>query len=127
MNSRDSLEARLAALEARNEEQHKEVANKLEVAFELINTLKAFVGLIESIIILIASSVFFKSGAKPPSSPTLVFFKIPFRFWITKKLLLRDSENELEFSGRIINSWISKLFLACTPPFIMFKSGIGNW
>ena len=37
MNSRDSLEARLAALEARNEEQHKEVANKLEVAFELIN------------------------------------------------------------------------------------------
>ena len=37
MNSRDSLESRLAALEARNEEQHKEVANKLEVAFELIN------------------------------------------------------------------------------------------
>ena len=38
MNSRDSLEARLAALEAAcNEEQHKEVANKLEVAFELIN------------------------------------------------------------------------------------------
>ena len=37
MNNNDSLEARLAALEARNEEQHKEVANKLEVAFELIN------------------------------------------------------------------------------------------
>ena len=37
MGNNDSLEARLAALEARNEEQHKEVANKLEVAFELIN------------------------------------------------------------------------------------------
>jgi hydroxypyruvate isomerase len=37
MSNNDSLEARLAALEARNEEQHKEVANKLEVAFELIN------------------------------------------------------------------------------------------
>tara|TARA_R110002050_G_scaffold78776_7_gene168314 strand:- start:1666 stop:1893 length:228 start_codon:yes stop_codon:yes gene_type:complete len=34
---KENLEARLAALEARNEEQHKEVANKLEVAFELIN------------------------------------------------------------------------------------------
>ena len=34
---KEHLEARLAALEARNEEQHKEVANKLEVAFELIN------------------------------------------------------------------------------------------
>ena len=33
MNSRDSLEARLAALEARNEEQHKEVANKLDCCF----------------------------------------------------------------------------------------------
>ena len=37
MNSRDSLEARLAALEARNEEQHKEVPNNIEVAFQLIN------------------------------------------------------------------------------------------
>ena len=37
MSNNDSLEARLAALEARNEEQHKEVANKLEVAFQLIN------------------------------------------------------------------------------------------
>ena len=31
MNSRDSLEARLAALEARNEEQTQEVANKLKL------------------------------------------------------------------------------------------------
>ena len=37
MNNNDSLEARLAALEARNEEQHKEVANKLEAAFDLIH------------------------------------------------------------------------------------------
>ena len=53
---------------------------------------------------LIASSVFFKFGAKPPSSPTLVLSTIAFRFCITKKLFLIASENELVFSGRIINS-----------------------
>ena len=36
MSDKVSLEARIAALEARNEEQHKEVSRKLEVAFDLI-------------------------------------------------------------------------------------------
>ena len=39
MNNKNSLEARIAALEARNEEQHKEVSRKLEVAFDLITRL----------------------------------------------------------------------------------------
>ena len=79
---------------------------------------------IDFTITLSASSFELKSGAYPPSSPTLVLrplsSSIPFNAWNTSLAALKDSLNVLNF-GTIINSCISILFEACFPPFIILN------
>ena len=64
--------------------------------------------LMASNIISTACSLEFKSGAKPPSSPTPVLrpldFKIPFKVWNTSVPIRIDSLNDVALWGVIINS-----------------------
>ena len=61
-----------------------------------------------SIIVCRASSLEFKLGANPPSSPTAVLypfdFKTDFKLWKTSVPILRASLNEQAPAGITINS-----------------------
>jgi hypothetical protein len=77
----------------------------------------------------IAAACVGRLGAKPPSSPTAV--DMPFAAMIFRSELKTSapqrsaSRNEPMPTGTIMNSWMSRLLLACAPPLITFMSGTG--
>ena len=76
------------------------------------------------------SSFDFRSGAKPPSSPTEVaspfFFRMAFRWWNTSTPMRSDSAKLSAPWGTIMNSCGSSVLSACAPPFTMFMNGTGS-
>ena len=76
-----------------------------------------------------ASSFEPKFGAKPPSSPTAVFkpfaFKTFFKLWKISAPIRRASLKFAAPTGCTINSWISMLLSACSPPLMIFIIGTG--
>ena len=77
-----------------------------------------------------ASSADFRSGAKPPSSPTFVLypaaFSLPFSAWKISAPMRSASANVGAPTGWTMNSWMSIGLSACWPPFTMFIIGTGN-
>jgi hypothetical protein len=77
-----------------------------------------------------ASSLSPRSGAKPPSSPTAVFFPDFFSTclsaWNTSVPMRSPSRNDRAPTGITMNSWKSTLLLAWAPPFRMFIIGTGR-
>ena len=77
-----------------------------------------------------ASSLLFRSGAKPPSSPTFVpnfrAFSTPFKAWNTSVPMRRPSVKLEAPTGITMNSWTSTLLSACAPPLRMFIMGTGS-
>ena len=76
-----------------------------------------------------ASSLLRRFGAKPPSSPTAVLrpcdFNTDFKLWKISVPARSASEKLVKPTGSIINSWISTVLSACSPPFKMFIIGTG--
>ncbi|MNK95009.1 hypothetical protein D3C87_1152310 [compost metagenome] len=70
-----------------------------------------------------------KFGAKPPSSPTAVDMPLSARIflsaWNTSAPQRRASRKLVCETGMIMNSWMSRLLLACAPPLTMFIIGTG--
>ena len=77
-----------------------------------------------------ASSLLFRFGANPPSSPTLVaspiFFRMTFSAWKVSTPYRRASAKDGAPMGMTMNSWKSMLLSACLPPFRMFIMGTGR-
>ena len=77
-----------------------------------------------------AASAPFRSGAKPPSSPTAVenfrSLRIFLRLWNTSAPARSASRKVGSPSGTIMNSWKSRALLAWAPPLMMFISGTGS-
>ena len=77
-----------------------------------------------------ASSLESRSGAKPPSSPTVVpsprSRRVPFRAWNTSAPMRRASEKLSAPQGTTMNSWKSTLLSACAPPLSTFIIGTGS-
>ncbi len=76
------------------------------------------------------SSLVFKLGAKPPSSPTAVLYPFAdntdFKLWKISAHILKPSLKEDAPTGITINSCISTVLSACFPPFKMFIIGTGS-
>ena len=68
-------------------------------------------------------------GAKPPSSPTAVDMPslsiIFFSVWKISLPQRSASRNDVKPTGSTMNSWKSRLLLACAPPLITFIIGTG--
>ena len=68
-------------------------------------------------------------GAKPPSSPTAVLMPLDLRtlarLWNTSAPMRRPSFRVFAPTGWIMNSWMSTLLSACSPPLMMFIIGRG--
>jgi len=77
-----------------------------------------------------AAALLFKSGANPPSSPTLVasFFDWStfLRLWNTSQPQRIASLNDSKPSGMTMNSCTSTALSACLPPLRMFIMGAGS-
>ena len=86
--------------------------------------------IIDSSISFMASSFEFRLGANPPSSPTevesFIECKISFKFIYTSEDHCIACVKDSAPLGMIINSWISMLLSACSPPFNIFNIGIGK-
>ncbi len=71
-----------------------------------------------------------RSGAKPRSSPTLVFSpaaaRSSFRVWNTSEPIRTASPKLLAPTGAIMNSWKSRGLSACAPPLTMLIIGSGS-
>ena len=77
-----------------------------------------------------ASSLEGRSGAKPPSSPTVVDKPRPWstrlRAWYVSTPQRRPSENDAAPTGRTMNSWKSMELSAWAPPLMTFIMGTGS-
>ena len=77
-----------------------------------------------------AASAEGRFGAKPPSSPTLVFwpafFSAPLSIWNTSEPQRTASFSEVAPTGMIMNSWKSIGLSAWAPPLRMFIIGTGS-
>jgi hypothetical protein len=70
-----------------------------------------------------------REGAKPPSSPTLVFnpllFSTDLRLWYTSAPIWRAVAKLFAPAGTTMNSCKSVELEACLPPFKIFNMGTG--
>ena len=77
-----------------------------------------------------ASALEPRSGANPPSSPTVVDIPRPCRIslsrWNTSEPHRRPSPNDEAPTGTIMNSWKSTLLSAWAPPLSTFIIGTGS-